>query len=71
MRKFWNKKNNCVTALKSGREQHQLRSQTIKNEKLISGLKTLRGQISKRKKESVKLLKAKDTLLKEKINLRT
>ena len=41
-------------------------SQTIKNEKLISELKTLRGQISKRKKESVKLLKAKDTLLKEK-----
>ena len=39
--------------------------------KLISELKTLRGQISKRKKETVKLLKAKDTLLIEKNNLLT
>ena len=54
-----------------GESNNKLQSQTIKNEKLISELKTLRGQISKRKKESVKLLKAKDTLLKEKINLRT
>ena len=51
-----------------GESNNKLQSQTIKNEKLISGLKTLRGQISKRKKESVKLLKAKDTLLKEKNN---
>ena len=54
-----------------GESNNKLQSQTIKNEKLISELKTLRGQISKRKKESVKLLKAKNTLLKEKINLRT
>ena len=54
-----------------GESNNKLQSQTIKNEKLISELKTLRGQITKRKKESVKLLKAKDTLLKEKINLRT
>ena len=55
-----------------GESNNKLQSQTIKNEKLISELKTLRGQISKRKKESVKLLKAKDTLTcEEKINLRT
>ena len=54
-----------------GESNNKLQSQTIKNEKLISELITLRGQISKRKKESVKLLKAKYTLLKEKINLRT
>ena len=50
-----------------GESNNKLQSQTIKNEKLISELKTLRGQISKRKKESVKLLKAKDTLFKKKI----
>ena len=54
-----------------GESNNKLQSQTIKNKNLISELKTLRGQISKRKKESVKLLKAKDTLLKEKNNLRT
>ena len=39
--------------------------------KLISELKTLRDQISKRKKETVKLLKAKDTLIIEKNKLLT
>ena len=68
MRKL--KKTIVSLRINPGESNNKLQSQTIKNVNLIYVLKTLRGQISKRKKETVKLLKAKDTLLREKINLR-